>query len=301
MILAALALGSGAWLPVPARAQGEPVYVGFLEDDRSQMANWESGVARRRLIRPSFMKQGENWTIAPPMRGTMHWTMVFDGRALGDVESQSIPTAEESGSHLLEGMHTLLTTADHVPTVGKPSQRFAGVLGNGPGLLRRPLVAVSQPNSTDPDGWKPERDPPKEIVKLVRAAFRREFPHVKNCDKDEGPLLPSDWQFPNSDIEITATYASNKSSFLLETQLKRSQCGFVDDPNDPFADQWFFVGADRSYRRIGAFMTLLDAGDYDGDGKSEVVFFSSEGENTDGYVLYSEDFMHRVERTWNYH
>jgi hypothetical protein len=289
-------------MPAIAAAQREPVYVGLLEDDRSQIANWEPGVATRRLIRPSFVKQGNNWTLAPNLEaaGKLHWIVAFDGKTLGEVESQPIPSTAEHVSHLLEGMQILLTEADRVPTVGKPSQQFAGILGEGPALLRRPLVVVNQPSSSDPDGWK-RGTLPKDIVQIVQTAFRHEFPHVRNCDKDEGPVLPNDWQFPNSDIEVTATYSSNKSSFLVETQLKHGQCGWVDDPDDPFADQWFFVAKDRSCRRIGAFMTLLDAGDYDGDGKSEVIFFMSQGENTDGYVFFSDDFKHRIERTWHYH
>ena len=48
-------------------------------------------------------------------------------------------------------------------------------------------------------------------------------------------------------------------------------------------------------------MSLLDAGDYDDDGQSEVLFFLSQGENTDGFVLYDASFREPVEFTWSYH
>ena len=44
-------------------------------------------------------------------------------------------------------------------------------------------------------------------------------------------------------------------------------------------------------------MTLLDAGDYDDDGQSEVVFFLSQGENTDGFVLYDATFAKPITLT----
>jgi hypothetical protein len=47
-------------------------------------------------------------------------------------------------------------------------------------------------------------------------------------------------------------------------------------------------------------MDLLDAGDYDGDGRSEVLFWSS-GEDVDGYVLMYDGFTKSAEFKWSYH
>lgn len=48
-------------------------------------------------------------------------------------------------------------------------------------------------------------------------------------------------------------------------------------------------------------MSLLDAGDYDSDGKSEVVFLLSQGENTDGFVLFDASFEKQVSALWHSH
>jgi hypothetical protein len=48
-------------------------------------------------------------------------------------------------------------------------------------------------------------------------------------------------------------------------------------------------------------MKLLDAGDYDGDGKSEVVFLVSQGEDTDGFVLFDANLKNQVSLLWHYH
>ena len=47
-------------------------------------------------------------------------------------------------------------------------------------------------------------------------------------------------------------------------------------------------------------MTYIDAGDFDANGTSEVLFWFS-GYNNDGYVLFTDNLKHRVEFTWHYH
>ena len=44
----------------------------------------------------------------------------------------------------------------------------------------------------------------------------------------------------------------------------------------------------------------IDAGDYDNDGHSELIF-AKPGYNYDGYVLYDDDLRHPVEFGWSYH
>ena len=47
-------------------------------------------------------------------------------------------------------------------------------------------------------------------------------------------------------------------------------------------------------------MELVDAGDYDGDGRSELLFWRG-GYNRDGYVLVFDELRQKVEYTWSYH
>lgn len=78
-------------------------------------------------------------------------------------------------------------------------------------------------------------------------------------------------------------------------------CGYISEPEEPESEPWFFVSSDGNVRRIGSFLTLLDAADYDSDGSSEVVFVLSQGDNTDGFVLFDGNFEKRVTVTWHYH
>ena len=140
---------------------------------------------------------------------------------------------------------------------------------------------------------------PDDIGSLVRAAFLREYPHVDRC-KDE-KIAEKNWNFPDSALALPIAYGSNKNSFLVEATLNAGDCGYVDDPDDPLSGPWFFVSPERAVRRIGSFMSLLDAGDYDSDGHSEVVFFLSLGENSEGFVLFDARFEKSVTFAWHYH
>jgi hypothetical protein len=277
----------------PASGDGK-VFLGFLDDDREEMANWKPGVAQQRLIRPAFERNRSGWqAIASSSRPPqLKWTVAFDGKKIGEVSSRA-------GSLGLTIEDVALTPAAALPAVGAPSSRFAGMLAGGPTKVRRPLVLVSKPYFSDPDGWKPSTKLPDEVAALVRSAFRREFPHVARCKDEE--VVEKEWKFPDSSLELVTVYTSNKRSFVAETRLNAGNCGYVDDPNDPLSDPWFFVSEAGVVRRFGSFMTLLDAGDYDNDGRSELVFFLSQPEDTDGFVLFDADLREQARLTWTYH
>jgi hypothetical protein len=48
-------------------------------------------------------------------------------------------------------------------------------------------------------------------------------------------------------------------------------------------------------------MSLLDAGDYDDDGRSELIFFLSQPEQTDGFILFDADLRKQASLLWTYH
>lgn len=270
------------------------LYIGVLDDAREEMLDWKPGVAKQRIIRPAFEKTATGWkqVDSSSFPADMNWTVAFDGKDLGQVESQA---SSEEG---LTAVQKILTSSSAIPAVGSPSQQFAGLMAAGPTKARRPLVVISEPYFHDPDGWKRTKLP-DEISVLVRKAFRREYPHVDRC-KDEQVVEPN-WKFPDSALALPTAYSSNKDSFLVKASLNAGDCGWVDQPDDPLSEPWFFVSGDGMVRRIGSFMSLLDAGDYDNDGKSEVVFLLSQGENTDGFVLFDASFEKPVSALWHYH
>lgn len=275
-----------------APTANDRLYVGFLDDAREEMANWKPGVSETRVIRPAFERTQLGWKQIESLPPQMKWTIAFDGRNFGQVESQ----ADSNGGFTL--VQKIVTPFSAVPSVGLPSDQFAGLMAAGPGKARRPLIVVSKPYFHDPDGWKRVKLP-EDTGRLVRQAFRRDFPHVDRCKHEE--IAERDWKFPDSALSLAVVYASNKQSFLIQSHLSAGDCGYVDDADDPLASPWFFVSPEGTVRRIGGFMTLVDAGDYDNDGKSEVVFFLSQGENTDGFVLFDSRLDKQATLVWHYH
>lgn len=295
ILLLALFSSIGSYAQIPPTTGTDKVYIGFLDDAREEMVNWKPGVAKGRIIRLAFEKTASGWKVAdslhPPAR--MEWTIAFDGRSLGRVESQQDP---KQG---LTPVQTILTRVAEIPTIGAPSQEFAGLMADGPGRVRRPLVAVSKPYFRDPDAWKRSTKLPIEIAALVRKSFRHDYPRVSRCKDEE--VVEKDWKFPDSALELPVAYASNKRSFLVKAQLAAGECGYVDNPDDPLSDPWFFVSADGTVRRIGSFMSLLDAGDYDNDGRSELIFFLTQPEDTDGFLLFDSSLQKQASFIWSYH
>jgi hypothetical protein len=299
-----LFLSAVVFAQTAAKSCSSTIYIGILDDAREQMRNWEPGVASQRLIRPAFEKNCTGWhdVTTGAIPADMVWTVAFDGRNLGEVRGHRQSTDNDLKKWCIDSLtfvQCIDTPFSSIPFVGTPSQQFAGLMADGPGKARRPLVLLSKPYVSDPDGWKRIPKPPDEIATLIHAAFRRDFPHVNRCKEEQ--VLQHNWKFPDSSLSLPVAYASNKNSFLVEASLNAGDCGYVDDPNDPLSDPWFYVSADGNVRRIGSFMSLLDAGDYDNDGRSELIFFLSQPEDTDGFVLFDADLHKQGSLLWSYH
>jgi hypothetical protein len=69
-------------------------------------------------------------------------------------------------------------------------------------------------------------------------------------------------------------------------------------PDDAWKVHSFLKGTETIYLGVG--LSPVDAGDFDGDGRSEVLFWHSEY-NEDGYVMFYDDFRSRIQYSWNYH
>jgi len=65
-----------------------------------------------------------------------------------------------------------------------------------------------------------------------------------------------------------------------------------------FYNYWYYV-TKSEFRFIGTNLELVDAGDYDNNGQSEVLFWKSDY-NRDGYVLFYDGFKKSVVKSWSY-
>jgi hypothetical protein len=79
----------------------DKIYVGILDDAREEMLDWKSGVADYRIVMPAFEKGGTGWATVRhfgPKR--MKWTVAFDGKNLGTVETRERPDDETEADQI---------------------------------------------------------------------------------------------------------------------------------------------------------------------------------------------------------
>jgi hypothetical protein len=276
------------------------VILGVLEDFPGEYA----GEPDFRAVRAVFRKIGNGWQAFPTKTSSyrdletlptsypseMTWSIAFDGRNLGTITSRT-PTHFKFYSEI--GIEDI-TSQTKVPTVGKKSVDYPGSIDRP---LYRPLIAVSQPNVSDPEHWKPAQVPPALIVS-ARQQFRSKFPKATNC-KNPDENVPRPWRYRDEDIRVAKSYSSEDGWSLLELSLTGYACDGPDDDSG-FIGQWYVVEPSGTVRFLGSDMWLVDAGDYDNDGKSEVLFAIGE-DNKGGYRLFYRSFTRSAEFAFHYH
>ncbi len=289
------------WIVLTSTASGQaqPRLVGILEDNPGHYA----GDPHYRDVRVVFRKEEAGWlafpsncpdqhclrTIAARFPAQVNWIVSFDGKEIGQVIGKT-PTSFDFYADV--GQQTLVGR-NAPPTVGKPSADFAGFLGEP---VYRPLITISEPNYRDPEGWKPTQLTP-EVAVAVRKVFRKRFPKVTNCSqRDIEHAKP--WPYTDLDMVVKKAYSSNRHWFIAEIELRSYRC---DGPADAaFSSQWFVITPEQQVRFLGSNMWLVDAGDYDNDGKSELVF-SIDEDNRGGYKLFYDDFSRNAIFQFHYH
>ncbi|HET9410133.1 MAG TPA: hypothetical protein VFO39_23050 [Candidatus Sulfotelmatobacter sp.] len=278
-----------------AHAQKETLILGVLEDTPGHYA----GEPHYRSVRVVFSKFGTDWKAFPTgcygqkcaaqFPAVEEWTIAFDGREIGRVSTRN---SGDSRFYSEVGQQSI-TSMGPPPTVGKPSQDFAGWVDQP---VLRPLVAVSKPNYSDPERWRPFQLP-AEIAKRLRSEFRRKFPKVSNCDDPEANN-EKPWPYQDSNIKVVRAYSSNAGWSVVRVELEPYRC---DGPvEEAFIDQWFSISPAQEIKFLDKAMWLVDAGDYDNDGHSELVF-SIDDYNRGGYRLFYDHFNKEAVFEFSYH
>jgi hypothetical protein len=288
-----------------ATALGQEVVLGVLEDSRG----WYAGEPNFRAVRVVFRKVGLDWTpfpsdcadqrclktVAAHYPHEMKWTITFDGKNLGQITSH---TPSEFKWYAAVGQQEIGGTG-HVPTVGKQSPEFGGYTE---AVVYRPLVANSQPFFKDPDQWK-RATPSQEVIGALQQEFRKQFPKLcqldPHRDDEHIPTENLSLDYRNEDVKLVKAYQSNAGWVVARMHLKAVACDDVEAGFD-IDDPWFAIDPEKSSRYLGSGMWLVDAGDYDNDGKSELVF-SIDRDNRGGYELFYDDFKKRAIFEFGYH
>ncbi len=291
------ALTLATWLlPVTSAFGAEPTFLGVL--DERQCAE-----AKDQRARIMFVHNEDGWmsllnsNIQERYQIPLQkWTVGFDGKALGTLSLSDPSSGSPQPTDWFYARDKLFLPVGKAPSVTNSTKAFAGWCG---APHTRPLVLVSKPNVSDPAGWKPFLVGPEYKQKLyVALKLVLGRANVRNC-KSPYENIGRLYEYQADDVKLYTGYRSGSDGILISIGLdsKKYKC---DGPTDSsWLARWFLIrGEDIDY--IGTSMELVDAGDYDGDGKSELLFWSR-GYDKDGYVLFFNDLRQKAEYTWIYH
>lgn len=273
--------------------------LGVLED----VSPADEGQANVRIVRIVFKKSGADWvpydtcndeqclkSVSAKYPQEVNWTIAFDGKALGQVTAR---TPHTFPMYWRIGQQEI-TSAGTVPTIGTPSAEFGGFLDAN---VYRPLVAISQPQFKDPEMWKPGQVSLAALVAL-RGGFRRHYPRLcRTSPADETKLAP--YPYKDAEIKLVKTYTAGTGWSVVRLHLEAIDCDDVE-AGLGMDDPWFAVDPQGTVRYLDAGMWLVDAGDYDNDGKSELLF-SINQHNLGGYKIFYDNFNKHAEFTFRYH
>jgi hypothetical protein len=282
-----------------AFAADDDVVVGILEHlspaqkKRLDDAYGDVGPA---IVRVAFRKQAGRWQALPSDIGDLDqlkaatrnfpqkldWTIAFDGKARGHLRSAAPPQWNFYSDVGVE----LVPRGSKVIAIGHPSTGFERWDSDKP--VHRPLVLVTRPDTGDPDQWKPAKlDDTWSAAGIARL-------------RAEVKAEASGLRFRDKDVKLVKAYGSKSGRVLFGLELSKSVPQADELPGPERQAHWFAGDTPQALKFLGSGLALIDTGDYDGDGHSELVFAKS-GYNHDGYVLFSDDLAHSAEFGWSYH
>lgn len=265
----------------------ENLIIGFLE-------HYNSDEITGHKIRIAFKKDQGLWkayrsnfdtpealeTSGRYFPGSVFWNVCFDGRRIGSLRSRNPKSIDR---YFKVGMHEI-ESGGTIPKIGEPSILFSGFMG---GEIYRPLLLNSQSYCSDPELWKPYR-PARSDIDAVYDFLKKKY-------------QVSQQRAVKAKVEVNKSYKSQSGDAKLVslTITGAEIIPYTDDFTENNKDIWCYIG-NGEVRYLKSEMLILDAGDYDGDGKVEVVF-KTEKYNYDGYVLFYDDLKKHVEFGWSYH
>jgi len=310
LLIASLTLGvslaSAAPTPAPSPAPPSPapspppLRLGVLEHHLAH----PNDTQQRPFARVLFEKQGGTWRAFPSEAADsgelaklhlrypekLDWTVCHAGAAIGKLATRR---------HLLEaymqaGRHDQAGTAP-VPRRGEPSEELSGWMG---GKVYRPLALVTQPRCAEPDGWAPASVTAAtraRVLAALAAEIKRE--NVALVDTGDGPTDKLDpvlrRELRAAKREVAAVHRSRGGAQLVTLRLRQKELGETR--------LLFAVAAGATAARfLGSWLTFVDAGDYDGDGRAELLL-RSQRYNEDGYLLLDASLKPLASFSWHYH
>jgi len=281
-----------AFLCIPVFA-AEPLILGVLEEPQCKND-------APRAVRPVFAKINTEWLALSSKENAagfkldrIVWTAAFDGKNIGQFIS-SDPKMKISPEWTYP--RDYLQVLESGQTLPEIKDKFEAFSGWCDAPRYRPIVLVSAPNYQDPEQWKRAAATVADKQKLF-LAFREATKQAPQCQVAKNDK-PKPYKYELGDLQIVTVFKNAQDRQLVSVTLRKQYYGCDSELGWPENPKWFFLG--ETVRYIGNNLSLIDAGDYDKDGKSEAIFWYS-GYNRDGYVLFYNDFTSRADFIWSYH
>ncbi len=227
-----------------------------------------------------------------------NWYITFDGKIIGEFSSTKAPLRfkDSPWTYPRDAFH--IPQNNNLPTVGKPSMEFSGWDG---GNHPRPLVTISDANYIDPEKWKPY-NPEKIEMEVLKSVYMKHVIILKlgwvDTVYDYKLRFGKSYISSNSDklIQIGLIDSINGQEYLSnKIWIYKSKYGEIVDLSKA-VDLPFKGSGDSEISSLN----LVDAGDYDQDGYSDVLFWIDRY-NGNGYALFYNNFSSYVSFEWSYH
>jgi hypothetical protein len=279
------------WFSCSFAASGQSVILGVLEDVPPVYVDDTNKPA----VRVLFQFDGGKWIAFPSdcsdqdclrrivvqYPAKVRWSIGLNGRQLAKLSTR-VPQWFDFYSHV--GLQDI-DEPSQVPKIGSRSVEFGGFTGEA---VYHPLVANSEPFFSDPDHWRGS-PVPANIQIALHHAFRRANPKLCKRDQtDETKSVP--FGYTDAQVRISKALKSKSGVWIAELHLDNaSACDDVVQFDEP----WFVVRSDGSTKYIGEGMWLVDVGDFNNDGRSEILF-SIGRYNRGGYELFYDQFAKHV-------
>ena len=283
----------------PNNQKNGPIIVGILEDHNI----FGSGdLEKFHVIRAVFKKTGANWyslkdtflnsdekNRAPlhPIPEKIDWHVCFDGKEIGIVKSMRY-----RGKYINGISNTGLFMPDaekNAPIVGQRGDYFRGWVDDP---IYRPLVLNTSPYYQDPEVWKPYVGTDEDLG-LLKAKLQKQFRLFDRTPAKAKITFLKSYQSQTNHAKILSIEVGNVDN------VKTLPLDAATEEEHPRYSLTYFVD-DGGIRYLFGSLTLIDAGDYDNDGRDEFIF-KYQGYNYDGYLVYYNNCKQSAEFGWNYH
>ncbi len=270
------------------------------------LQNPQYGDTERFIVRVLFAQTDTGWVPlinrerldSAEVHGGMQWTITSKGEAIGQVRIEDTLPTERPVAHerfrwnFTRDMRIEITEHQDFPVIKNTDRKFAG-MSSVP--LYKPLVLVNGPSLRDPEEWTGV-SPDSSYVSLLYSLFKQEVDSlhlgVDYYGNDAGYV-----NYDESDVMMVDGYSNRTGITIIGIRVNPAKgAGFEGSFQDPDWSVHWYVITDPP-ELLGKWLELVDVGDYNSDGRAELLCWYS-AYNEDGYSLFYDDFTRRDDYWW---